>query len=79
VKIKGEMRDVCAGNVDNAPGQVNFSPVAPVLPGSRPALIFTHLGMILFCGFLEWRALLTRRPLPVWMFQIRHEAPPGAL
>ena len=29
------------------------------------------LGMIAFCGFLEWRALLTGQALPGWMFKAR--------
>jgi hypothetical protein len=68
VRIGGEVREVCAGSPGNLPGRVNFTPVAPVWQGHRPLLLLTHLGMILFCGFLEWRALLTRRPLPSWMF-----------
>ena len=67
----GESRDVCAGQVDNMPGRVNFTPLAPVWPGNDFVLALTHLGMIGFCGFLEWRALLTGRPLPVWMFEER--------
>ena len=57
-----------AGHPDNLPGQVNFTPLAPVLPGHEFILFLSHLGLIGFCGFLEWRALLTGRPLPAWMF-----------
>ena len=67
----GEGADVCAGHADNLPGKVNFAPLAPVWPGNDPVLALTHLGMIGFCGFLEWRSLLTGRPLPVWMFEER--------
>lgn len=68
VQVHGEVRDVCAGHADNLPGQVNFTPRAPVWPVGIPQLFLLHLGMIPFCGFLEWRALLTRRPRPGWMF-----------
>jgi hypothetical protein len=68
VQVHGEVRDVCAGHADNLPGRVNFTPMALVLPAGGVLLFLLHLGMILFCGFLEWRALLTRRPLPGWMF-----------
>lgn len=71
VRIGDEVRTVCAGHADNLPGQVHFTPVAPVWPGKGAVLLASHLGMILFCGFLEWRALLTRQPLPGWMFQAR--------
>lgn len=71
VPTGGETRDVCAGHADNLPGMVNFAPLAPVLPGNDLVLALTHLGMIGFCGFLEWRALLTGRPLPGWMFEER--------
>ena len=65
------MLDVCAGHAGNLPGQVNFTPVAPVLPVGLPVLFLLHLGMIPFCGYLEWRAALTGAPLPAWMFQER--------
>lgn len=71
VPAGGETRDVCAGHADNLPGRVNFAPLAPVWPGNDLVLALTHLGMIGFCGFLEWRALLTGRPLPGWMFEER--------
>ena len=71
VPTGGEMRDVCAGHADNLPGQVNFAPLAPVWPGYDFVLALTHLGMIGFCSFLEWRALLTDRSLPGWMFEER--------
>jgi hypothetical protein len=71
VRVDGEVRDVCAGHADNLPGRVNFTPRAPVWVGNKYVFLLTHLGMILFCGFLEWRALLTRRPLPGWMLRER--------
>lgn len=74
VRIAGAERDVCAGNAANLPGQPNFMPRAPVWPGSEVVLACTHLGMIFLAGFLEWRALLTRKPLPEWMFQERAAA-----
>lgn len=74
VTVHGEVRDVCAGHADNLPGQVNFSAVAPVWPVGVPELFLLHLGMVPFCGFLEWRALLTRRSLPDWMFHAQPHA-----
>ena len=67
----GDANDVCAGHADNLPGRVNFTPLAPVWPGNDFVLTLTHLGMIGLCGFLEWRSLLTGRPLPGWMFEAR--------
>jgi hypothetical protein len=74
VTLHEEVRDVCAGHAENLPGHVNFSSVAPVWPVGVPVLFLLHLGMIPFCGYLEWRSLLTRRPLPGWMFQAREHA-----
>jgi hypothetical protein len=71
VGISGEVRDVCAGSPANLPGQVNFAPLAPVWPGNNSVFLLTHLGLILFCGSLEWRAMLTGRPAPAWMFRRR--------
>jgi hypothetical protein len=71
VTIDGETRDVCAGELDNRPGDVNFRPVFPVLPGHPILLFLTHLGMIPFVGVLEWRALLTGRPSPDWTYMRR--------
>ena len=71
VPTGSEIRDVCAGHTDNLPGQVNFTPLAPVWPGNDFVLALTHLGMIGFCSFLEWRALLTGVPLPGWMLEER--------
>jgi hypothetical protein len=71
VTVEGEVRDVCAGHADNLPGQVNFVPVAPVLPVGVPVLFLLHLGMIPFCGCLEWRTVITGVPLPAWMFRER--------
>jgi hypothetical protein len=68
VRLDGEIRDVCAGHDENLPGKVNFTPLAPVWPGHGFVFALTHLGMIYFCGFLEWRSLITGRPLPAWMF-----------
>jgi hypothetical protein len=76
VHVGEEVRDVCAGHAGNLPGSVNFTPLAPVWPGSAPVLFLTHLGMIPFCGFLEWRALLTGQPVPKWMF-VSRQAPLG--
>jgi hypothetical protein len=71
VRVSGEVRDVCAGHAGNMPGQVNFAAVARVWPGNKLPLFLSHLGMIFFCGFLEWRAMLTGQSLPGWMFKAR--------
>jgi hypothetical protein len=74
VRAGGATRDVCAGHADNLPGKVNFTPLAPVWSGNGFVLALTHIGMIGFCGFLEWRSLLTGWPLPGWMFEARSRA-----
>jgi hypothetical protein len=71
VCVDGERRDVCAGHADNLPGRVNFVSVAPVLPGNAFVFALTHLGMIGFCGVLEWRAVLSGSQTPGWMYQAR--------
>jgi hypothetical protein len=71
VRVDGETRDVCAGHAANLPGRVNFVPVAPVLSGNGFTLALTHLGMIGFCGALEWRAMLSGSQTPGWMYQAR--------
>jgi hypothetical protein len=75
VTIDGETRDVCAGRAENLPGSVGFTPLRRVWPGHPAVLFLTHLGMIGFCGFLQWRALLRGQPEPAWMFV---ERPPRA-
>ena len=73
VSIDGDVRTVCAGRAGNLPGSVNFTPLAPVRRGRTPVLVLSHSGMILFCGYLEWRAVLTGRSLPEWMFTSRSD------
>lgn len=73
VTIDGDERTVCAGRAGNLPGSVHFTPLAPVRRGRLPVLLVAHLGMILFCGYLEWRSLLTGQPLPAWMFVPRSD------
>lgn len=73
VNIGGDVRTVCAGRAANLPGRVNFTPLAPVRRGRIPVLLLSHLGMILFCGYLEWLAVLTGQPLPEWMFVPRSD------
>lgn len=75
VNIAGDVRTVCAGRAGNLPGSVNFTPLAPVRRGRAPVLLLSHLGMILFCGYLEWRAVLTQQPLPTWIFVPRSPPP----
>jgi hypothetical protein len=71
VTYGGETRDVCAGAAENEPGAVSFRPLTPVHAGYPVTLFFTHLGLIFYAGVLEWRALLSGRPLPSWMFERR--------
>ena len=72
VTVDGETRNVCAGHADNLPGQVNFTPLAPVWPGSDLVLFLTHLGMVRFLYVAIWsRGACSHAPppLPGWMFQ----------
>ena len=71
VTLEGETLDVCAGHADNRPGAVNFVPLAPVLRGSRTIFFLTNLGLILFSGFIDWKALISRQSPPAWMFMAR--------
>lgn len=71
VTLDGEMRDVCAGAPDNEPGAVSFIPLTRIHRGNAVTLFLTHLGLIFFAGTLEWKAWLTRQPLPGWMFERR--------
>jgi len=68
VTLNGETRDVCAGRETNEPGKIHFAPVWPVFTGHPITLFLTHLGMILFCGVLEWKALLTGGQPPDWTY-----------
>lgn len=69
VTIDGETRDVCAGRVANQPGNVHFVALSQVHNGRFLILLFSHLGMILFCTVLEWKAHLTGTEPPIWMFK----------
>jgi hypothetical protein len=71
VTVEGETLDVCAGRADNRPGSVHFTPLAPVLQGSPAVFFLTNLGQIFFSGFIDWKALVTRRPPPAYMFKAR--------
>jgi hypothetical protein len=64
--------DVVA-TIDDAVAACRFMPLMPVRRGRTPVLFLSHFGMILFCGFLEWRALLSGQPLPAWMFTPRSD------
>ena len=68
VTIDGQTRDVCAGHLQNTPGHNRFVPLWPVLPGPKPLLFLTHLGLILLSGFVEWKAALTGRSAPYWTY-----------
>jgi hypothetical protein len=62
---------VCAGHAENRPGKVDFAPLAPVLHGNQAIFFLTNLGLILFSGFIDWKALLTGHPPPAWMLMAR--------
>jgi hypothetical protein len=72
VTLQGEVREVCAGYIENEPGHVNFEPVTPVHHGRTAILLLMHLGMLAFCGFVEWRALLSGKGDPGWTFPPKH-------
>ena len=71
VTIAGETHDVCARDIANTPGHVGFVPVKRVWKGNEAVLFLTNLGMILFCGGIGWKALITRQPAPAWTFYDR--------
>lgn len=71
VEMNGEWRDVCASRPGNYPGIISFEPLRPVRRGNAATLLLMHLGMILYFGLIEWRVLLTREPLPSWLFEER--------
>jgi len=71
VTIDGETKDVCAGRADHEPGKVNFVPLSTVHQGWGPIMFLTHLGMVPFMGFLEWKALLTGVDPPSWAYKER--------
>jgi hypothetical protein len=71
VTIDGETRAVCAGRIENEPGKVSFVPLSPVRAGHPLTLFLTHVGLIFFVGFLEWRALLTGSQPPDWSYRPR--------
>jgi hypothetical protein len=71
VTIDGETRDVCSGRVDNEAGKVHFVPLSAVYNGRPLVMFLTHLGLMHFMGFLEWKALLTRTEPPSWAYEER--------
>ncbi len=68
VTLDGETRVVCAGRKENEPGKAHFVPLSKVHRGRPLTLFLSHLGLILFMGFLEWKALITRTELPAWAY-----------
>lgn len=73
VTYGGETRDVCAGQMENLPGDNGFRPLWPVWRGNDAIFFLTHLGMIPFCGLVEWKGVLTGRD-PGWTYQPRDDA-----
>lgn len=71
VTVDGETRDVCAGRADNEAGKVHFVPLSAVHKGRPLTMFLTHLGLIFFMGFLEWKALITRTEPPTWAYEER--------
>ena len=71
VTLDGDTRDVCAGREDNKPGKVHFMPLSTVHNGRPLTMLLTQLGLILFMGFLEWKALLTKTEPPAWAYKER--------
>ncbi len=69
VTVQNEVREVCAGYVTNEPGRNNFEPLTPVHHGNTLTLSLMNLGMMPFCGFVEWRALLSGKGNPGWTFR----------
>ena len=68
VKVNGHVREVCAGRLENAPEYIHFQPVKHVFHGTNFTLFWLQMGMIPFCGFIEWVALLKRQPPPYWTY-----------
>lgn len=71
VTVAGQTRDVCAGHMANESGEVNFVPLSKVHHGRPLTMLLTHLGLILFMGILEWKALITRTAPPAWAYKER--------
>lgn len=69
VTIDGRTLDVCASRADNRPGQVHFVPVTDVQDFHGWTYLNTNNGMILFTVYEAWKSMLTRKPLPRWMFR----------
>lgn len=76
VVLNGETRDVCAHHGIGPPGKAGFVAVAPVWHSAGPVLALAQLGMIPFCGVVEWAALLRGRGEPGWTFHLMDEGPP---
>jgi hypothetical protein len=66
VSFDGVVRDVCAGRLENVPGCTHFVPVHPIRRGNGLVFFLTQIGVMLLCGFIEWKALLTGQDAPYW-------------
>ena len=71
VTIDGQTKNVCAGRESHQPGKVNFIPLSAVYRGWGPIMFLTHLGMVPFMGFLEWKALLIGTEPSAWTYRER--------
>jgi hypothetical protein len=69
VTVGDEVRDVCAGQVENTPGRNGFVPLKRVWHGSEWILLLTHMGLILYMGAIEWAAVLRGGDVPQWTFR----------
>ncbi|OYN87592.1 hypothetical protein [Parenemella sanctibonifatiensis] len=74
----GTRREVCARCLNNEPGKVDFEPltrVQPERPWTGPAV---EAALRPFVAAAVWRATLTGRPVPDWVYKAREdEVRPG--
>ncbi len=71
VTIDGRVHDACASRRGNRLGDLGFVPVSVEIPLRRVSRWALALFMAPFVVGTVWRAWLTGRPVPQWVYRVR--------
>ena len=73
VNHDGQVRDVSAAGADHRAGQVRFHPLGEVVPQQPGEGVAWRLKLAPVVIYEVWKAWLTRRPVPRWIFRGFHD------
>lgn len=73
VTYAGHAADVCASRAENRVNRVHFHPLSEVRPFHPWTGLGTRLALAVPVTYEVWKAWLTGRPVPAWMYRGFHE------